>query len=125
TPPRTTSTTRRGWRSGRGCRSFCWSWLSTCWATGCAMRSTRANADGDATMTPQALLVHSDEGRLWPADAPAPIDLPMGYKIGFTNRTIWQRYGVYAPIWGTVWDTTLTHCDGRGGIDLTATCQPR
>jgi 2-oxo-3-hexenedioate decarboxylase len=109
------------------------------------MRSTRANADGDATMTPQALLAHSDEGRLWPADAPPPADLPqayqealdvralraargerpMGYKIGFTNRTIWQRYDVFAPIWGTVWDTTLTKCDGRGTVDLTATCQPR
>jgi 2-oxo-3-hexenedioate decarboxylase len=31
---------------------------------------------------------------------------PLGYKIGFTNRGIWQRYGVYAPIWGPVWDTT-------------------
>ena len=30
-----------------------------------------------------------------------------GYKIGFTNRTIWDRYGVHAPIWGPVWDTTL------------------
>ena len=23
-----------------------------------------------------------------------------GRKIGFTNRTIWQQYNVYAPIWG-------------------------
>jgi 2-keto-4-pentenoate hydratase len=23
-----------------------------------------------------------------------------GWKIGFTNRSIWERYGVYAPIWG-------------------------
>lgn len=30
-----------------------------------------------------------------------------GYKIGFTNRTIWDRYGVHAPIWGPVWDSTL------------------
>jgi 2-oxo-3-hexenedioate decarboxylase len=109
------------------------------------MRSTRASADGDSTVTPQALLAHCDEGRLWPADAEAPADLahayqgalavralriargerPLGYKVGFTNRTIWQRYGVFAPIWGTVWDTTLTHCDGRGTIDLAHTCQPR
>src|SRR6185369_16931348 len=23
----------------------------------------------------------------------------IGRKIGFTNRTIWPRYGVYEPIW--------------------------
>ena len=32
---------------------------------------------------------------------------PLGYKIGFTNRGIWDRYGVHAPIWGPVWDTTV------------------
>jgi 2-oxo-3-hexenedioate decarboxylase len=32
---------------------------------------------------------------------------PIGRKIGFTNRTIWERYGVYEPIWGTVYDKTL------------------
>ena len=31
----------------------------------------------------------------------------VGRKIGFTNRTIWPTYGVAAPIWGPVWDTTL------------------
>jgi 2-keto-4-pentenoate hydratase len=28
----------------------------------------------------------------------------IGRKIGFTNRTIWPQYGVYAPIWGTIFD---------------------
>src|SRR5438045_8831338 len=32
---------------------------------------------------------------------------PVGRKIGFTNRNIWPRYGVYEPIWGTVCDRTL------------------
>jgi len=32
---------------------------------------------------------------------------PVGRKIGFTNRRIWDEYGVYAPIWGHVYDTTL------------------
>jgi 2-keto-4-pentenoate hydratase len=32
---------------------------------------------------------------------------PTGRKIGFTNRTIWPRYGVYEPIWGWVYDRTL------------------
>ncbi len=31
----------------------------------------------------------------------------VGRKIGFTNRGIWDEYGVYAPIWGYVYDTTL------------------
>ncbi len=32
---------------------------------------------------------------------------PVGRKIGFTNRTIWHEYGVYEPIWGFVYDTTV------------------
>jgi 2-oxo-3-hexenedioate decarboxylase len=31
----------------------------------------------------------------------------VGRKIGFTNRSIWARYGVHQPIWGTVFDRTL------------------
>jgi 2-oxo-3-hexenedioate decarboxylase len=31
----------------------------------------------------------------------------VGRKIGFTNRTIWDEYGVHAPIWGYVYDATL------------------
>lgn len=34
-------------------------------------------------------------------------DAVRGWKIGFTNRTIWDRYGVHAPIWGPVWRSTL------------------
>ena len=32
---------------------------------------------------------------------------PVGRKIGFTNRRIWDEYGVRAPIWGYVYDRTL------------------
>lgn len=32
---------------------------------------------------------------------------PVGWKIGFTNRTIWNEYGVHAPIWGPMYATTL------------------
>jgi 2-oxo-3-hexenedioate decarboxylase len=28
---------------------------------------------------------------------------PIGRKIGFTNRTIWPRYGVYQPMWAHIW----------------------
>jgi 2-oxo-3-hexenedioate decarboxylase len=34
-------------------------------------------------------------------------EVPVGRKIGFTNRTIWDEYNVHAPIWGPVWDSTL------------------
>ncbi|MGD9944572.1 MAG: 2-keto-4-pentenoate hydratase, partial [Burkholderiaceae bacterium] len=37
---------------------------------------------------------------------------PVGYKIGFTNRRLWPLYGVFHPIWGPVWDTTLTRVEG-------------
>lgn len=98
-------------------------------------------------MTPQTLLSHLDSGQLWPAGAGAEPaldvaaayqtalavrrlriargEVPRGYKIGFTNRGIWPVYQVFAPIWGTVWDTTLTQCDGRGELSLARTCQPR
>jgi 2-oxo-3-hexenedioate decarboxylase len=31
----------------------------------------------------------------------------VGRKIGFTNRTIWDEYGVHTPIWGYVYDATV------------------
>lgn len=36
---------------------------------------------------------------------------PAGWKIGFTNQTIWDEYDVHAPIWGPVYDGTLHGCD--------------
>lgn len=50
---------------------------------------------------------------------------PRGYKIGFTNRSIWPRYNVAAPVWGTVWHTTLGFCEGDATLALTGRCQPR
>jgi len=51
---------------------------------------------------------------------------PVGYKIGFTNRGIWQRYGVHRPIWGPVWNTTAMLLDGaRAQVSLAGLCQPR
>lgn len=50
----------------------------------------------------------------------------VGYKIGFTNRGIWQRYGVHAPIWAPVWDTTSTLLDGNTHTaSLAGLSQPR
>jgi 2-keto-4-pentenoate hydratase len=95
-------------------------------------------------MTPQDILAHQDHATLWPAQTPGAVfsdlaaayqlalglralreargEKPAGYKIGFTNRTIWARYGVFAPIWGTVYDSTLAH---DGMVQLRGLCQPR
>ena len=32
---------------------------------------------------------------------------PLGRKIGFTNRRMWDEYGIHAPIWGYVYDRTM------------------
>src|SRR6478735_1554479 len=51
---------------------------------------------------------------------------PLGRKIGFTNRTIWPRYGVYEPIWGTVYDRTLSLAeDERAVVRLGGLMNPR
>jgi len=51
---------------------------------------------------------------------------PVGRKIGFTNRTIWDRYGVYEPIWGTVYDHTLIHArQNQATVVLDGLVNPR
>jgi len=51
---------------------------------------------------------------------------PAGRKIGFTNRTIWRRYGVYEPMWGTVYDRTLVWAQAdRARVPLDGLVQPR
>ena len=53
-------------------------------------------------------------------------DVPVGYKVGFTNRRIWPLYGVFAPIWGTVWRHTLHLLDGTAvRASLAGLSQPR
>lgn len=96
-------------------------------------------------MTPHQLIEHYDSGALWPEQVEhcpdlasayqrallvralrrARGELPLGFKIGFTNRTIWPRYQVFAPIWSTVWSSTVSHADSEGTVSLAATCQPR
>src|SRR3954471_19572393 len=52
--------------------------------------------------------------------------VPVGRKIGFTNRTIWPRYGVYEPIWGTVYDRTLIEARGnQATVPLAGLVNPR
>jgi 2-oxo-3-hexenedioate decarboxylase len=51
---------------------------------------------------------------------------PRGWKIGFTNRGIWPRYGVHQPIWGRVWDDTLTLLDStEATVSLARMVEPR
>lgn len=51
---------------------------------------------------------------------------PIGRKIGFTNRTIWAEYGVYAPIWGPVYQSTVFSIDDLpDGFALTGLLEPR
>lgn len=51
---------------------------------------------------------------------------PVGRKIGFTNRTIWAEYGVFAPIWGYVYDTTVHFAaEGKARLALDRLLQPR
>ena len=99
-------------------------------------------------MTPADLLAHYDNAHLWDpaAAATAALDVPAayqqqlavrqlrldrgetprGFKIGFTNRGIWPRYNVFAPIWGTVWNTTLFFSEAPAcTLSLAGTCQPR
>ena len=101
-------------------------------------------------MTPEQLLHHIDTGHPWPArggdeftDLPlayqtalavralrlARGEIPRGYKVGFTNRGLWSRYGVFAPMWSSVWETTLSFAPGAGGgearLSLARLCQPR
>lgn len=96
-------------------------------------------------MTPAETLEALDHNRLWPTpcglslqDAYAHAlevrrlriqrgEQPRGFKIGFTNRSIWPRYNVFAPIWGSVWNTTLSEADGERQVSLSLAraCQPR
>jgi len=40
---------------------------------------------------------------------------PVGWKVGFTNTTIWDEYGVHAPIWGPMYDSTVATSDPESG----------
>jgi len=51
---------------------------------------------------------------------------PIGRKIGFTNTTIWPRYGVYQPIWAHVWEHSVHWAkSGHATLALAPFVQPR
>lgn len=49
----------------------------------------------------------------------------IGRKIGFTNRTIWPQYGVYAPVWGYVFDRTVHDLAAVDTLALAPFSEPR
>jgi 2-oxo-3-hexenedioate decarboxylase len=50
----------------------------------------------------------------------------VGRKIGFTNSTIWPLYGVSAPMWNFIYDSTVHDLDAvSGGFDLRGLAEPR
>jgi 2-keto-4-pentenoate hydratase len=49
----------------------------------------------------------------------------IGRKIGFTNRTIWAQYGVYAPIWGHVFDRSVQDLAAVDTLPLAPFSEPR
>src|SRR5450631_2483806 len=49
----------------------------------------------------------------------------VGRKIGFTNRTIWAQYGVYAPIWGYVLDRSVRDLAAIEALSLEGFPEPR
>jgi 2-keto-4-pentenoate hydratase len=51
---------------------------------------------------------------------------PVGRKIGFTNRTIWSRYGVDRPMWAPTWLHSVHFAtEGRATLSLAEFVQPR
>ncbi|MCS6945243.1 MAG: hypothetical protein RMK97_07515 [Sutterellaceae bacterium] len=51
---------------------------------------------------------------------------PVGRKIGFTNRSIWDEYDVYQPIWGWMYESILTIATQMPvTVSLRGLCEPR
>jgi 2-oxo-3-hexenedioate decarboxylase len=50
---------------------------------------------------------------------------PVGRKIGFTNRNIWAEYGVFRPIWGDMYDTTVQDIGPAGRAAVSQFPEPR
>jgi 2-keto-4-pentenoate hydratase len=53
-------------------------------------------------------------------------EVPVGRKIGFTNRTIWAEYNVYGPVWGYVYNRTVHNLAEIGNtFSLVGLAEPR
>lgn len=90
-----------------------------------AKRQIAPVSDGDPSFGLDAAYRVSDEIM---AARIARGERPAGWKIGFTNRTIWDEYGVHAPIWGPVYDSTMRRVDGpqdTTALDAAGFVEPR
>ena len=53
-------------------------------------------------------------------------ETPLGRKIGFTNRTIWDEYQIGAPMWGYIYDRTVHDLADVGpAVSLAGLAEPR
>jgi 2-oxo-3-hexenedioate decarboxylase len=53
-------------------------------------------------------------------------EIPLGRKIGFTNRTIWDEYQIGAPMWGYLYDRTVHDLADLGPtVSLAGLAEPR
>jgi 2-oxo-3-hexenedioate decarboxylase len=53
-------------------------------------------------------------------------EVPLGRKIGFTNRTIWDEYQIGAPMWGYIYDRTVHDLADVGpAVSLADLAEPR
>jgi 2-oxo-3-hexenedioate decarboxylase len=51
---------------------------------------------------------------------------PVGRKIGFSNRDLWRPLNVNAPVWGYIYDTTVSYLPrSRGSFALGSLLEPR
>jgi len=50
-------------------------------------------------------------------------DVPVGRKIGFTNASIWPVYDVHHPIWGTMYERTVTR-GAKGRLSVSVFAEP-
>ena len=85
-------------------------------------RETKAAQDEGGTLTPFSARVPGfdtatayEVARLIHEARVREGAVPVGRKIGFTNREIWPVYGVYEPIWAYVYDTTVVRLPGSRG----------
>ena len=52
--------------------------------------------------------------------------VPVGRKVGFTNRSIWALYGVDAPMWAHVYADSVSYAgNGRAEVSLAGLVSPR
>jgi 2-oxo-3-hexenedioate decarboxylase len=53
-------------------------------------------------------------------------EIPVGRKVGFTNRTIWDEYQIGAPMWGYIYDRTVHDLADVGPtVSLAGLAEPR